>query len=76
MTSPKARINAKGLKYWVVTNGSRNVIFREDAIQPERISICGWIGSPENGIYLLRQARNMWDELIRLGFWLEENPYD
>tara|TARA_Y100000310_G_scaffold273470_1_gene288955 strand:+ start:2459 stop:2677 length:219 start_codon:yes stop_codon:yes gene_type:complete len=69
------KINANGLKYWVLTNGENSVMFREtEHKQKNIIHIDGWPmdNADSNGKWQIRQARNMWNELIRIGFIIDE----
>ena len=77
MNKPKARLNGNGLPYWILTNGENSVVFRCSApCNPTAIRIDGWPldNAESHGDWQIRQARNMWNELIRVGFWVEPEP--
>lgn len=77
MNKAKARINNNGLPYWILTKGDNSVVFRCSApCNPTAIDIDGWPhgNASRNGTWQIKQARNMWDELIRVGFWIEPEP--
>ncbi len=75
MNKAKARINHKGLEYWILTNGDNSVVFRRDNIR-DIMHIDGWPmdNAESTGNWQIKQARNMWNELIRIGFWVEPEP--
>jgi len=77
MSKAKARINNNGLQYWILTNGENSVVFRKGKhSQGNVVHIDGWPkkDAESHGTWQIRQARRMWDELIRIGFWVEPEP--
>jgi len=76
MSKAKAQLNNNGLRYWILTNGNNSVVFRYSAHkQGNIIHIDGWpISGARDGNWQVRQARNMWNELIRIGYWVKDPP--
>jgi hypothetical protein len=74
MSKAKAKLDAEGFEYWILTNGKNSVVFRlGKQSQSNVIHIDGWPHGNEsrNGTWQTRQATNMWNELIRIGYWVE-----